>query len=94
MVRSPIVDVASLELPLIWEKEIQNIINDNHMLYVPWIESSPNYNTLRERLKEKGFTKLPMGASQMINLHKFGKIPITDISGVNIKKTMLQKRKR
>ena len=81
-------------MPPIWQAEIQKMINDNHMLYTPWIESAPNYNTLRNRLKDKGFSKLPMGASQMINLLQFGKIPNANISSVDIKRTMIQKRKR
>jgi len=85
--------LRTFDLPPVWQREIQQIIHDNRMLYEPIMESANNYNELRERLKVRGYTNLPMGASQMINVLKYGRPPSANVSSVKSRKIMLQKRK-
>lgn len=93
VLRTHIKDLTTLKLPPIWQREIQKIIADNHMLYEPLMETVPNYNVLRQRLKERGYHSIPMGSPQMINILKFGVPPKANVSSVRGRKTMIQKRK-
>lgn len=80
-------------LPVVWQKQIESIVYENRMLYDANIETASDYNELRDRLKQRGYTNLPMGASPIINLLKFGNPPTANVSSVNAIRTMLQKRK-
>ena len=91
--RTPLNDLRAFNLPSVWQREIQKIIHDNRMLYEPIVETANNYIELRERLKARGFSNLPLGAAQMINILKFGKPPSANVSSVNAQKTMMRKRK-
>ena len=81
-----------LKLPLTWQNQIQKIIYDNRMLYEPWLESAGSYEELKERLKERGFKDLPIGAVPMINISKYHQIPKADTSSCEVRKTMLRKK--
>ena len=91
--KSQITDLAEFGLPAIWEREIQRIIIENILLFEPIVESSPSYITLRTRLKDRGFTNIPMGITQIINLLQFGTPPKANVSSANVNKSMLRKRK-
>lgn len=81
-----------LKLPQVWESQIQKIIHENRMLYEPWIESAKSYEELKQRLKDRSFINLPMGAVPMINMMYHDRIPKADTSSCDIQKTMLRKK--
>ena len=94
VVRTKVNDLRTFGLPPVWQREIQQIIHENRMLYEPIIESAGSYRELRERLKLRGFSNLPMSSTQMINILKFGRPPSANVSSANANRVMLQKRKR
>jgi len=61
------------------------------MLYEPRIESAESFQELKDRLKLRGFTQLPLGAVQMLNLGGFRNAPIANTNSCEVKKTMLRK---
>lgn len=93
IVTSRVTDLTMLKLPQIWERKITQIINDNRMLYEPWIESATDYNELRDRLKGRGYSDLPMGVSSLLHMAAYAKAPKADTSSCLVKKTMLRKKK-
>lgn len=61
------------------------------MLYEPWIETATNFNELRERLKGRGYSDIPMGASPMLDFQAYTVAPVADTSSCKIRKTMIRK---
>ena len=88
---SRIQDISTLKLPEKWFDEINQIINDHSDLYDVWVETANDYNELRKRLVERGYSNIPQGASPL--LHS----PIGNFKAETkkclSKKTMLRKRK-
>ena len=63
--------------------EILSIIEENKMMWEPWIESSDSYKNLKSSLLRKGYSKLPITAmpkfvvNQPINFEKTPESPKT-----------------
>ena len=51
-------DLKSLGLPDVVHQSIEKIIYDNRMYWEPWIESSKNYESLRQSLYKRGYSDL------------------------------------
>jgi lysylphosphatidylglycerol synthetase-like protein (DUF2156 family) len=60
------------------------------MLYELWVESASSYQELKERLKERGYSNLPMGFSPMLNLG--GNPPKANTSSCEVRKTMIRRK--
>jgi hypothetical protein len=80
-------------LPQIWERNIQQIIFENRMLFEPWVETASDFEELRERLKGRGYIDLPMGACPILHMAAYAKAPVANTSSCEVKKTMLRKGK-
>lgn len=89
-VTSRVSDLKRLNLPQTWEIQIRRIIDDNKMLYEPWIESAKSYKELKERLQTRGYAQLPMGAMPMLNLTY--NPPKANTSGCQVQKTMIRRK--
>ena len=63
------------------------------MLYEPWAETAKDFNELRERLKVRGYSNIPMGVMPLLDFNSYVKAPIADTSSVKIHRTMLRKTK-
>jgi len=92
IVSSRLTDIKFLKLTQLLESKVQNLIYDNRILYEPWIESAKDYNELKDRLKKRGFTNLPMGPNTMLNINQ-GNIEKVETSNFKIRKTMIRKAK-
>jgi hypothetical protein len=91
-VNSPLSSLEELELPPQWKMAVGKILNENKMLYEPRLETAKSYNELKERLKTRGFTNLPMGELPMIHFTNIHKAPKANTSGCKVVKTMLRKK--
>lgn len=58
-------DIKSLSLPNALEVDMYNKIFENRMLWEPWIESADNYNKLKEQLKKRGYSNVPVNCSSI-----------------------------
>lgn len=61
------------------------------MLYEPWIESAENYQDLRDRLKNRGFTRLPVSEQPITS--NLMNIPLSNTGNLKQQKIMMQKKK-
>lgn len=95
IVTSRVGNIKELELPQLWESQIQKIINDNKMLYEPWVESAFDYLELKQRLEGRGYKHLPMGPNPMLNIFVNPKeAPKIESSSFKIRRTMIRKIKK
>lgn len=92
-VNSEIYSLEALDLPQIWEFRLANLINENISLYEPRMETAPDYTTLKERLKDRGFTNIPNGAIPLLQFGNFGTLPVANTSSAKVVTTMLRKQK-
>jgi hypothetical protein len=88
-VNAPLTDLKELNLPPVWQREIEKIIWNNRMLYEPRIETAESFQELQGRLKHRGYTRLPSGPVMMLNLT--GEAPKADISSCPVRRIMIQK---
>jgi len=92
MVKSRVQNLTNLKLPVLWETKIATIINENIMLYEPWVETASSYNELRERLIDRGYTEIAAGISPMINFESYNQAPVANTSSCDVVRTMLRKK--
>jgi len=92
-VNAPIYTLSDLKLPQVWEIKLATLINENISLYEPRMETASDYNVLRDRLKERGFTNIPSGAIPLLQFGNFGTLPVANTSSVEVVTTMLRKQK-
>jgi hypothetical protein len=63
------------------------------MMWEPWMESAESYQSLREILKKRGYSALPISPSSVIEYKTFMDIPVANTDKVPRQKTMLKKMK-
>jgi hypothetical protein len=74
-----ITDMSVLQLPSSWEAEIRQIVEDNRLQWELFIESADDYDTLRQNLKNRGYTSLPLN-----NQPEFIRNDINDAPEINV----------
>lgn len=84
-------DISILNLPQIWENQIAEIIHDYRMDFEPWIESAKDFNYLKESLKFRGYSNLPMGFNSILNLPDYSNAPVANTNLCKTKKIMIKK---
>lgn len=62
------------------------------MLFEPYIETAEDFNQLRERLKGRGFSDIPMGVIPMLDLKAYAKAPIANTGSCKVRKSMIRKQ--
>lgn len=85
-------NISILELPQLWERKIQQIIYENRALWEPWAESANNFEEIKKRLKDKGYTQLPIGHNPMLNLDARKDHPIANTNSFKAIRTMIRKK--
>ena len=58
-------DIKNLNLPSTIEPNIAKAVNDNRMMWEPWIQSASSYADLRTSLKARGYRNLPTHSMPM-----------------------------
>jgi len=54
-----VTNVNQINLPLLWQEEINQIIATNRLLWEFWLYQAVDYRTLRYELKTRGYTNVP-----------------------------------
>jgi len=67
IIASRLSNIDDLKLPIDYKDFLKTMIYENRMLYEPWIESASNYTSLREQLKARGYSNIPVS-----NLVQYG----------------------
>jgi len=57
------------------------------------METAKDYNELKERLKNQGYTNIPSGAIPLLQFGNFGTLPVANTSSTKVVNTMLRKNK-
>jgi len=86
-------NLTILELPIMWQKQIEELIHDNRMFYEPFIDSASNYEEFKKRLYAQGYRHVPDGELVLLDLNVGGTIPKANTVGVDAKKSMIRKKK-
>lgn len=76
-----------------WQRRISQIIHDNNMLYEPWVETADDFNELRTRLKDRGYSNIPMGAIPLLDFKAYKTAPVANTSSCKVTRTMIRKQK-
>lgn len=61
--RVSILNVDNLGLPNLWRDEINQIIENNKLLWEFWLHQADTFIDLRENLKTRGYTNIPPSAT-------------------------------
>src|SRR5689334_16474879 len=77
---SKLTDLKTLNLPQIWDRKVNQILEDNRMLYEARVETAENFMQLRERLIGRGYSDIPMGMSPLLDMKAYAQAPIADTS--------------
>jgi len=97
-------DVSSLSLPAHLQTRISKTKHDERMLWELWIEGAESFEDLKQSLKDRGYSNIPVHSSpkhesQETTTRKKGEIkkaspmPKTKILNKSSVKTMLRKKK-
>ena len=54
-----ITNTSKIDLPLLWQEEINQIIEQNKLLWEFWLYQAVDYRTLRYELKNGGYSNIP-----------------------------------
>jgi hypothetical protein len=60
-------ETQTLNLPVDWKNQLDQIIYDNRMLWEPWIESSGSFEDFRAALKTRKYLNIPLTAQPEIS---------------------------
>lgn len=85
-------NLAQFELPIIWQKQIEDIIHTNRMFYEPFVDSANNYEELKKRFIAQGYKHVADGEIPLLNLNAGGKVPRANTVGVKANKSMIRKK--
>jgi hypothetical protein len=83
-------DINSLNLPANWIPQIEQIIYDNRMMWEPWIETANSFSVLKQSLKNRGYTNLPLNGSPEFIAYNI-QSPVINISAIPKKNTMVRR---
>jgi hypothetical protein len=83
-------NLEDLQLPTIWETQIEQIIYDARMLWEPWMESANTFDELRSNLKVRGYTNIPITSQPEFQSNSTQALTINP-SYIPVKTTMLRK---
>lgn len=61
--RVSILNTNNLGLPALWQDEINQIIDNNKLLWEFWLHQADTFIDLRENLKVRGYTNIPPSAT-------------------------------
>lgn len=84
-------DISTLQLPAFWQTELDQIIFDSRMLWETWLESADSYDDLREALKKRGYSNIPISSQPEISANNI-RMPEVNTSYLPQTKTMVRKR--
>jgi hypothetical protein len=63
------------------------------MLYEPWVESARDYDEIRIRLRNRGFSEVAIGYNPILKMSAYKNAPVADTSTCKIQRTMIRKQK-
>lgn len=86
-------DLLVLNLPPSWFVEIQRKVEEKKMEWEPFVESAADFDALRESLKKRGYTNLPVNGQPLFSRTSFLKPPEVNVNRLPDVKKMVQRNK-
>jgi hypothetical protein len=84
-------DTSLLSLPSPWKTRIDQLIFEERMLWEPWIETADNFEDLKDSLKGRGYTELPVSGQALFSRADFLSFPEVNVNRLPKQKVMLRK---
>lgn len=90
-------NLEELKLDPVLENNVKQTIQEYGLLWELWVEAAETYDALRDSLRKRGYTKVPLPSTPMH--HKLpdkwvNKKPDADVVVQNNQKAMLRKKPR
>lgn len=90
--RVKVTDIEVLNLPKNWEIEIKKIIKEDRMNWEPFVESADTFDDLKELLKKRGYTRLPVNGQALFPKKSVDiTSPYVDVNRLPSSKTMIRR---
>lgn len=89
-VRIPDLDI--LGLPQVWKVEMRRLIEERKMEWELWAESAEDFDTLRERLKKRRYTNLPINGQPLFVRTSFIDPPNVNVNRLPKAKKMVKRK--
>jgi hypothetical protein len=86
-----ITDLSILDLPSSWLAEIQKLVKERKMEWELWAETAPTWDELRERLKKRGYSNLPLNGQPLFYRTSFLTPPRLNVNRLPEVKKMVQR---
>jgi hypothetical protein len=74
-----VTNLKLLQLPNDLERDLEEDIQANRMLWEPWIEPASSYNDLKKRLASRGYTEFPTHHKATFSRHGSPKANTTSL---------------
>lgn len=84
-------NLSEINMPADYYDMIQSIIYENRFLYEPWIESADDFASLRQTLKLRGYTNIPVTNVQLYG--NMSSLSAPEINTTNIPQAVTMIRK-
>lgn len=94
IVTSKISDIKDLNLPVFAEKKINQIIQENKILYDLWIETCNNFDELKTRLRGRGYTDLPAVFNPLVESFEHNNFNTSFKKSFKTLRTMIKKQNK
>lgn len=88
-----IIDIKTLNLSSGLEASLSHTIYENRMLWEVWLESANDYEQLKQMLRQRGYTDIPIHSAPLhLAVNSSNKMTALDTKRVTPTKTMLRKK--
>lgn len=84
-------NLSEINMPADYYDVIQGIIYENRFLYEPWIESADDFASLRQTLKLRGYTNIPVANVQLYGSMSSISAPEINTNNIPQAATMIRK---
>lgn len=84
-------NLSEINMPADYYDVIQSVIYENRFLYEPWIESADDFASLRQTLKLRGYTNIPVANVQLYG--NMSSLSAPEINTTNIPQAVTMIRK-
>lgn len=82
-------DIAALNLPSNLAENLERLIHESRMMWVPWAETAKSYEELRGSLSRRGYINIPVNNQPEVRIYG-STLPVANVSKLSQPSVMLQ----
>lgn len=83
-------DIEDLRLPADWTAQLKETIYENRMLWEPWAETALTYEDLKNSLRTRGYTNIPVSGRTELSSYNLS-TPTINQNALPRKRIMVRK---